>query len=121
MKDPCNIYALISVEEAAARVFYLDNTWVCEDFIQNLKFVPPGPQCIYDPVFFSRANLHQRDNSDVRMPIMMFEINSNLFSLFQFVKHRLHSIQSIDPRRLNILEGKIGYRIRLAESGNWIP
>ncbi len=66
---------------------YLDNIWVCENFVEYLQLLSPGFQGIYNPIFVASADLHQRNQTHVGSSIMMFQVNSYLTGGLQLIQH----------------------------------
>lgn len=72
--------------------------------VEDLKLVPPGLQCVDNPVLLPRADLHQADETGVCSEIVVFQIDSNLLGRPQLLQHLQNTLISVHPSSLCSLD-----------------
>ena len=91
----------------------LDDARVGKDVIQHPQLLAPRLERIDDPVLISSADLHQRDEANVRSGVVVLEIDGKLLGLSQLRQHRSDPIQSVDEDGGRLLEGRVDVWIRV--------
>ena len=98
----------------------LQDLRICEDFIQAFQSTPPRFQSIDYPILATRADLHERDNADVRPVIVMLQVNRDLSGVLKFFNHLLERVFILDECGRCACKWEVGNRVRLGSYMRWI-
>ena len=98
---------------------YFDNLGVCKDFVQNLEFSSPRLKSVNNPILVPGTDLHKRNDTDIRMNVVMFQIYCYFSGLLQLFEHLFDAFKIVYESGRRLFKRVIWYRlgIRINSSG----